>query len=316
MSFQASHRVRVVHIEQVTPSIKHFILEAADGSALPRFSGGSHVVVVMRDGEHTYRNPYSLMGDGYHTSQYEIGVRREDASRRGSAFMHEKVRRGDTLELLAPANLFTLERFARRHLLIAGGIGITPFRSMLHDLRRRAADHELHYCVRGPEHAAFWDTISRECGARALLHTGAQRLDLDALLRDQPAGTHVYVCGPKRLIESVKHAASALGWSQAHVHYEEFSHAAGGAAFDVTLARSGRVIHVSEEQTLLEALEDAGLEPPSMCRGGVCGACETGVVAGAVEHRDHVLTPEQKARTRTMMVCVSRAACKGVVIDL
>jgi ferredoxin len=76
------------------------------------------------------------------------------------------------------------------------------------------------------------------------------------------------------------------------------------------------VIHVSEEQTLLEALEDAGLEPPSMCRGGVCGACETGVVAGAVEHRDHVLTPEQKARTRTMMVCVSRAACKGVVIDL
>jgi ferredoxin-NADP reductase len=316
MSFQTSHRVRVVHIDQVTPSIKHFILEAADGAELPRFSGGSHVVVVMRDGAQTYRNPYSLMGDGYHTRQYEIGVRREDASRGGSAFMHDKVQVGDSLELLAPANLFTLERFARRHLLIAGGIGITPFRSMLHDLRRRAADHELHYCVRGIEHAAFWDTISHECGARALLHAGAQRLDIEALLRDQPAGTHVYVCGPKGQIDAVNGAAAALGWSPGHVHYEEFTHAAGGAPFDVTLARSGRVIHVSEEQTLLEALEDAGLEPPSMCRGGVCGACETAIVEGVVEHRDHVLTAEQKAGMRTMMVCVSRAACKGVVIDL
>lgn len=316
MSFQTSRQVRVVHVEQVTPLIKHFILEAADGTDLPRFSGGSHVIVVMRDGAHTHRNPYSLMGDGYHTRQYQIGVRREDASRGGSAFMHDKVRPGDTLELLAPANLFALERFASRHLLIAGGIGITPFRSMLHDLRRRSAEYELHYCVRSTEHAAFWGAIAHECGARALLHADGQRMDIVALLREQPAGTHVYVCGPTRLIEAVKGTAAASGWSLANVHYEEFSHAATGAPFDVTLARSGRLIHVSEEQTLLEALEDAGLEPSSMCRGGVCGACETAIVEGTVEHRDHVLTPGQKAGMHTMIVCVSRAACQGLVIDL
>lgn len=316
MSFQTPLQVRVVHTDQVTPHIKHFILEAADGSALPHFSGGSHVVVVMRDGAHTYRNPYSLMGDGYHTRHYQIAVRREDASRGGSAFMHDKVRPGDTLGLLKPANLFMLDRFACKHLLIAGGIGITPFHSMLHDLRRLDADHELHYCVRGIEHAAFWNRITQESNRRALLYTGDKRLDIAALLDRQPAGTHVYVCGPRRLIESVKAAAAALGWSLSHVHYEEFTHAAGGAPFDVTLARSGRTIHVSGEQTMLEALEDANLEPTSMCRGGVCGACETTLVEGQVEHRDHVLTPAEKAGMRSMMICVSRAACERIVIDL
>jgi ferredoxin-NADP reductase len=316
MSHQVSVAVRVVHIELVAPQVKHFIFEALDGKELPHYSGGSHVVVVMRDGAHTYKNPYSLIGDGYHSMRYEIGVRREEASRGGSVFMHDKVRPGDTLELLAPSNLFPLDRFARKHLLIAGGIGITPFRSMLHDLRRAQADHELHYCARSEEHAAFWPSISKEHGGRALLHAGEPRLDIAALLRDQPAGTHVYVCGPHRMVESVKAAATALGWSPAHVHYEEFTHASGGAPFEVTLARSGRVIQVAHNQTMLEALEDAGLEPPSMCRGGVCGACETTLLDGQVEHRDHVLTTEEKARMRSMMICVSRAACKGIVVDM
>ena len=316
MSYQVSMAVRVVGIDQVAPRIKHFILEAPDGAVLPHYSGGSHVVVVMRDGAHTYKNPYSLMGDGYHGRQYQIAVRREEASRGGSVFMHDKVKLGDTLELLPPANLFPLDRFARKHLLIAGGIGITPFCSMLHDLRRASADYELHYCVRSDEHAAFWPGIAHENGARALLHASGQRLDIAALLREQPLGTHVYVCGPHRMVDSVKAAAAALGWSPAHVHYEEFTHAAGGAPFDVTLARSGRVIRVAHNQTMLEALEDAGLEPPSMCRGGVCGACETVLLDGQVEHRDHVLSSDEKAAMRSMMPCVSRAACKGIVIDM
>jgi ferredoxin-NADP reductase len=316
MSHQGSFPVRVVHIEQAAPQVKHFIFKALDGAALPPYSGGSHVVVVMRDGAHTYKNPYSLMGDGYDSTEYQIGVRREEASRGGSVFMHDKVKPGDTLELLAPSNLFPLDRFARKHLLIAGGIGITPFRSMLHDLRRAHADHELHYCVRSEEHAAFWTSISEQSGGRALLHAGRLRLDIATLLRDQPTGTHVYVCGPHRMVEAVKAAAAALGWSPAHVHAEEFTHAAGGAPFDVTLARSGRVIQVPHNQTMLEALEDAGLEPPSMCRGGVCGACETTLLDGQVEHRDHVLTSEEKARMRSMMICVSRAACKSIVIDM
>jgi ferredoxin-NADP reductase len=316
MSYQKSLQVRVTEIHQVTPHIKHVIFEAADGSDLPHFSGGSHVVVVMRDGTHTYKNPYSLMGDGYHSKQYQIGVRREDPSRGGSAFMHEKVKVGDTLELLPPANLFMIDSFARKHVLIAGGIGITPFRSMLHDLRRAATDYELHYCVRGIEHAAFWNSISNEDSTRSVLHTGANRLDVAALLSGQPSGTHVYVCGPRTLVESVKATAAALGWSASHVHCEEFTHATGGAPFEVSLARSGRIIHVAHNQTMLEALEEANLEPPYMCRGGVCGACETRLIEGQVEHRDHFLTSGEKAGMQKMMICVSRAACKRIVVDL
>jgi ferredoxin-NADP reductase len=316
MSNQISLQVRVVHIDQVSPQIKHFIFEAVNGTDLPHFSGGSHVVVVMRDGSHTYKNPYSLMGDGYRSRQYQIGVRREESSRGGSHFMHDKVALGDVLELLPPANLFPLDRFARKHLLIAGGIGITPFRSMLHDLRRSGAEHELHYCARSTAHAAFWSSIASEAGTRTLLHAGERRLDIAALLAGQRAGTHVYVCGPHSMVESVKAAAAALGWSPAHVHYEEFTHAGGGAPFQVALARSGQVIQVAHNQTMLEALEEAGLEPASMCRGGVCGACATVLLDGQVEHRDHVLTEPQKAAMGSMMICVSRAACNRIVIDL
>lgn len=316
MSYQKILHVRVVSVAQVAPDIKHFTFEAVDGSDLPHFSGGSHVVVIMRDDAHTYKNPYSLMGDGYHSKQYQIGVRREESSRGGSSFMHDKVKPGDTLALLPPANLFMIDTFARKHLLIAGGIGITPMRSMICDLQRARAEYALHYCVRDAGHAAFWDHLGQQSGARARLHAGANRLDIPALLQAQPAGTHVYVCGPQRMVAAVRSAAAALGWSPMHVHFEEFTHAAGGAPFEVTLAQGGRNVQVAHNQTMLEALEDAGLEPPYMCRGGVCGACETAVLDGQPEHRDHYLTNEEKASMQKMMICVSRAACRRLVVDL
>ena len=316
MSKQLTFPVRVVSVHQVTPDIKHFIIAALDGLPLPNFSGGSHVVVIMRDGAHTYKNPYSLMGDGHHTEQYHIGVRRENPSRGGSAFMFEKIRQGDTLELLPPANFFMVDTFARKHLLIAGGIGITPLRSMIHDLKRAGANYALHYCVRSAQNAAFWEPISQQSGACAHLYTDEHRLDIPALLRSQPSGTHVYVCGPQRMVKSVSNAAADLGWSASHVHHEEFTHATGGAPFDVTLARSGRHIHVAHNQTMLEALEESGLEPRYMCRGGVCGACETAVMEGQIDHRDHCMSSEEKAGMQKMMICVSRAATTNISIDL
>lgn len=316
MSYLQTLHVRVVSVMLAAPSIKHFIFEAVDGSAMPHFSGGSHVVVIMRDGSHTYKNPYSLMGDGYHSQQYQIAVRREESSRGGSAYMFEKVKQGDTLELLPPANLFMIDTFARKHLLIAGGIGITPLRSMICDLKHANADYVLHYCVRNTENAAFWEQLSTESGSRAHLHADGNRLDIPTLLEVQPIGTHVYVCGPNRMVEAVKHAAAGLGWSPNHVHYEEFAHASGGAPFDVTLARSGADIHVGHNQTMLEALEDAGLEPSYMCRGGVCGACEVTVIEGQLDHRDHYMTNAEKASMQKIMVCVSRAACRRIVVDL
>ena len=316
MSYQLTLPVCVTSVHQVTPEIKHFIIEALDGLPLPTFSGGSHVVVIMRDGAHVHKNPYSLMGDGHDSRQYEIAVRRENPSRGGSAFMFEKIKQGDTLELLQPANFFMLDTFARKHLLIAGGIGITALRSMIHDLKRAKADYALHYCVRSGQNAAFWEAISQQSGARAHLHAGENRLDIPALLRLQPSGTHVYVCGPHSMVKAVNDACAALGWSASHIHHEEFTHASGGAPFDVTLARSGRHIHVEHNQSMLEALEAAGLEPRYMCRGGVCGACETAVIEGQIEHRDHFMTTQEKAGMQKMMICVSRATAAGIVIDL
>ncbi|PUA17751.1 PDR/VanB family oxidoreductase [Glaciimonas sp. PCH181] len=316
MTYQKTLHVRVVAVNQASPEIRHFVLESLDGADLPHFSGGSHVVVIMRHDGHTYKNPYSLMGDGYHSRQYHIGVRREAPSRGGSHFMHDNVKPGDMLELMPPANLFMIDTFARKHLLIAGGIGITPIRSMIFDLKRSHTDFDLHYCVRNPEHAAFWDDLEEECGPRAKLHTGENRLDIPGLLRSQPSGTHVYVCGPQRMVEGVRAVAADIGWSPCHVHHEEFSHATGGAPFDVLLASSGRKIPVAHNQTLLEALEDAGLEPAYMCRGGVCGACETAVIDGQIDHRDHFLTNDEKAGMQKMMICVSRGACGRIVVDL
>ncbi len=316
MSYQKTLLVRVVSITQVASDIKHFVLEAVDGSSLPHFSGGSHVIVIMHDGTHTYKNPYSLMGDGYRSQQYHIGVRRENPSRGGSAFMFEKVKPDDTLELLPPANLFMIDTFSRKQLLIAGGIGITALHSMMCDLNRARADYALHYCVRSAENAAFWEDIVRESGTRAHLHTNKNRLDIPSLLQTQPTGTHVYVCGPLRMLEAVKRVAAALGWSPTHVHYEEYTHATGGAPFKVTLARSGRNIDVANNQTMLEALEEAGLEPPYMCRGGVCGTCEVAVIEGQLDHRDHYLTNKEKESMQKMMICISRAACQSIVVDL
>jgi len=316
MSYQKILLVRVVGIKQTSPDIKHFVLESADGTDLPHFSGGSHVVVVIRDGSTTYKNPYSLVGDGYHTKHYHLGVLREKQSRGGSQFMHDKVNVGDTLEITPPANLFMIDTSARRHVLIAGGIGITPMRSMICDLRRLQAEFSLHYCVRDAQHAPFWDDIQAENGDSAVLYSSANRLSIPDLLKSQPAGTHVYVCGPKSMVGEVNSTAKKMGWSAMHVHVEEFLHTTGGTPFEVTLAKSQRLIHVAHNQTMLEAIEEAGLEPPYMCRGGVCGACETAVLEGQIEHRDHYLNESEKAGMKTMLICVSRAACKHVVVDL
>lgn len=316
MSFQKNFQVRVMTATQITPGIKHFVLEAVEGAPLAHFSGGSHIVVVIRKGDQIFKNPYSLVNDGHQNQQYQIAVRRQETSRGGSAFMHDVLKVGDLLEISPPANLFMLDRFARKHLLLAGGVGITPVSSMIFDLARSRADYELHYSVRGMVNAAFWDRLSRQTGSRGHLHVDGASLDISGLLQQQPVGTHVYVCGPPGMVEAVKRATASLGWPESRVHYEEFNHASGGDPFDVTLAKSGRDIRVAHNQSLLEALENAGLEPPFMCRGGVCGACETGVIEGQVEHRDDYLTVQEKAGMRKMMLCVSRAACDRLVIDL
>jgi ferredoxin-NADP reductase len=134
MKFPKTLAVRVADVQGVTPSIKAFALVSADGGELPRFSAGSHVTVHMPGKDRTYRNSYSLTGAPGDRSTYHIAVRRQEESRGGSIFMHDQVQIGDVLQITPPANLFTLDRLAARQILIAGGIGITPFMSYLQEL--------------------------------------------------------------------------------------------------------------------------------------------------------------------------------------
>ncbi len=312
--------VNVTAIEQVTPLIKHFKLAAADGDALPAFSGGSHIIVVMRGSLRMHRNPYSLLSSPHDLAHYEIGVRRMEESRGGSHFMHDHVQVGSRLDIAHPVNLFALDKIARKHVLIAGGIGITPFLAQLEDLHDGAVPYELHYSVRSPEHAAFLGRLREREGDRVRMYydSESQAIDFEGLLADQPLGTHVSVCGPAGLIERVVSTAKSCGWSDSHIHWEQFSAPPVGDAFDVFLARSKKSVHVPPDQSLLESIEAAGVEVPYLCRGGVCGFCQTRIVEldGELLHNDHFLSDAEKEKGRSIMPCVSRARCKSLVLDL
>lgn len=313
-------RLKVDRIEAVTPEINRYTFSAPDGSWLPAFSGGSHVRVLIEfDGE-TRRNAYSLMSSPYDTSRYQIAVRRVEEGRRGSIAMHRDVREGDILSVTTPANLFPLSKHARHHVFIAGGVGVTPIYSQLDELNVKGGSFELHLAVRGPEHAAFGHELQELYGDRVRLYGAGEgsRLNASEILAGRPLGTHAYVCGPSRMVDDVIGAAHAHGWTDSNIHFERFEDLGStGDAFSVTLARSGAVIDVSPEQSLLEAVEEAGHRLPYLCRGGACGECETEVleVEGTIDHRDDWLSESDRCTNKLIMPCVSRATCTKLVIN-
>jgi dimethylamine monooxygenase subunit B len=310
--------LRVTEVAPLSPLVTRFRFEHPEGAALPLFSGGAHVMVEMPDGDILRRNAYSLISDPLDSSGYEIAVRREEAGRGGSRFMHQKVVAGDHLHISAPLNLFALDLRARKHLLIAGGIGITPFLAQIRQLSRLQLPFELHYAARSRAEAAGLRLLPDLPQIHLHLSEEGSRLDLGALLAGQPLGTHVYTCGPEGLIAAVTQTAVRLGWPKTAQHAEAFLAPPSGAAFEVTLARSGRQIAVGPHQSLLEALEAAEVPMEWSCRGGACGRCETGVVSchGRIEHHDHWLSDAEKAKQAKIMPCVSRFAGDTLTLDL
>lgn len=312
--------VKVAAIQQVTPAVKHFTFVRQDGSLFPSFSGGSHVVVSLNIGGRVHRNPYSLMGSPEENGQYHISVRRQEQSRGGSVFLHDQVKVGTELQITYPVNLFSLSRKAHKHILIAGGIGITPFMSQIFDLNRLGADFELHYAFRTAEHGAFSQQLEQMCGNKAHFYNDSigTQIDLNALLAKQPLGTHVYVCGPGPMVVAVLESARSLGWPEKHIHNEQFLAPPIGEPFPIKLARSNIELVVSAEMSMLEAIEAAGVEADYLCRGGVCGRCELEVLEndGALLHNDHYLSDAEKATGKKIMPCVSRAKCGHLSINI
>ncbi|WP_436857668.1 PDR/VanB family oxidoreductase [Citrobacter tructae] len=313
--------VRVRQVETITPHVKRFTFVAPDGGPLPAFSGGSHILVQMQEGENHYSNAYSLISSPFDTSCYQIAVRLEEDSRGGSRFMHQQVAPGDTLVVSSPKNLFALAEQAPKHILIAGGIGITPFLSHIPELEQRQALWQLHYCSRSPESCAFMDELQQHgCADRISMHLSSEgtRLDLARMLADVEPGSHIYTCGPAALNEAVSTAAAHAGIDSAYLHVEQFAiEDKTGNAFTLVLARSGRELEVPEELTILQVIENhKAAKVECLCREGVCGTCETAILEGEADHRDQYFSDEERASQQSMLICCSRAKGKRLVLDL
>ena len=312
--------VRVTDLTPVASAIKRFTMERVDGAPLPVFAPGAHIVVTMLDGPRLRRNPYSLMSSPVDTSAYQISVLRVPQSRGGSVFMHDQVQVGHTLTISQPLNLFPVDNWGRRHLLIAGGVGITPFIPMMEVLNASGQRFELYYSIRSRAHGAYWAELSERYGPRVKVSVDdeGQRVDYRSLLVNQPLGTHLYVCGPPPMLDHVMTTANGVGWADENLHFEKFTAPPPGVPFAVELARSGVSLAVEEHQSLLEAIEAAGVDAPYLCRGGACGQCETTVLNsdGELLHNDHYLTDEEKASGVKIMPCVSRFVGAGLTLDL
>lgn len=291
-------------------------LAHSDGIDLPPFSAGAHIDLHLAE---DLVRPYSLCGDPNDRRHYQLGILKDSKSQGGSLAAHA-LNEGDRVQVSDPRNLFALEETASHCLLIGGGIGITPMLAMAAELHASGRSFSLHYCARTREQAAFICQLEQAPYAdRVHLHfSDIQRLNLATVLSDVPANTHVYTCGPTRLMDAVSEQAAAAGYHPEQVHQECFSAGVvtGGAAFEVFAAASGITVQVLENQSIVEALALAGLKVCISCRQGICGSCLTDVLEGEPDHRDSYLTDEEKADGDQILLCCSRAKSARLVIDL
>lgn len=307
--------VRQVRLEAT--GIHSYELVDPDGGALPPASAGSHIDVHLPNG---IVRPYSLAHDPAQRHRYLIAVLREDRGRGGSRAVHETLHVGDRVRASMPRNTFRLACEARRHILIAGGIGITPLLAMHHELAAAHETYELHYCAKSRAHAAFADDLEA-AGAAFYFDGGDPRngLDIAGLLRECAEGTHVYFCGPPGFMAAC--AAATAHWPKKRVHSEYFVVPTAAAeaqiapgAFIVEIASTGMRLTVAADQNIVDALSENGIFVETSCVSGLCATCKVGYLAGTVEHRDFIL--EDSERATFLTTCVSRASSPSLTLDL
>ncbi|GGF63339.1 PDR/VanB family oxidoreductase [Alteromonas lipolytica] len=294
-------------------------LKRADGTVLPAFTAGAHIDIHLAD---ELIRQYSLCGSPDSTESYRIGVLNDPASRGGSVYVFEQLNVGSQVQISAPRNHFPLADNATKHLLIGGGIGITPMIAMAKTLAQQGADFALHYCLRSQSAGAFVAELQAEFGERLTLHCDdlgdAQKLNPGELFTAPESGQHVYVCGPGGFMDWVIDSAKAAGYSSDHVHFEYFNAEVDitGDSFEVYCAQSDITVEVGSDQSIAKALKGAGIKIDVSCEEGVCGTCITDVLEGEPDHRDHFLTDEEKEDNDQIAVCCSRACSKRLVLDI
>ncbi|WP_344981289.1 cytochrome P450/oxidoreductase [Streptosporangium fragile] len=312
----------VTRAEPVAEGVLALTLARADGGELPAWAPGAHLEFRLPSGR---IRQYSLCGDPRERDRYRVAVLREENGRGGSAELHEIAREGVTVGVRGPRNHFPLVP-ADDYLFLAGGIGVTPILAMVRAAAREGSALRVVYGGRSRASMAFRDELVKEAGGRAELVPQDELglPDLEAVLASAGPGTAIYCCGPAGMIAAVERVCERLGVG-ARLHVERFtagddleavSDPADNTAFDVHLARTGKTVHVRPDQRLIEAVREAAPGLSYDCEKGYCGACETRVLAGTPEHRDSLLTAEERAAGRTMMICVGRSSSPRLVLDL
>ena len=309
-------KLRVTSIAWKSETVRMIELRSPTDEALPPFEAGSHVELHLPTG---FTRSYSLVNPQHERDRYVLGIARDPTSRGGSTFIHDSLRVGDILRVGPPRNLFRLDEEVPSAVLIGGGIGVTPLVSMAARLDDLGRDWTMHYAVRTRDDAAFARELTR-FGDRVHIHVDdetGQVLDLASVVSTCPPGSHLYCCGPKPMMEAFGTLTEALDPARIHVeHFTPIAEAAVGGGYLVELKRSGRTVAVPEGSTILEALSNAGVPTQSSCQRGVCGTCETRVLAGLPDHRDSLLSPSERAANDTMMICCSGSLSERLVLDL
>lgn len=296
-------------------------LMRVDGQLLPAFTAGAHIDVHLPGG---LIRQYSLCNHPEERHRYLIGVLKDPASRGGSSSLHELIQPGMRLHISEPRNLFALAPQARRSLLFAGGIGITPILCMAEHLAQNGGVFELHYCARARDRAAFVERLRQSPYAdRVFLHFDEEPetlLDTARVLAAPSDDAHLYVCGPGGFMQHILDTAKSQGWQETCLHREYFAAAPtdtrADGSFSVKLARSGQVFDVPADCSVVQALERHGVEIPISCEQGVCGTCLTRVLEGVPEHRDMFLTEAEQACNDQFTPCCSRSKTPILVLDL
>lgn len=310
----------VVTARNVAADIKLFELS---GAPLGNCEAGAHIDVEVPLPSGTEQRQYSLLNTGAGLDRYQIAVLNEPNGRGGSRYMHDTVRDGDVLRCSDPKNHFPLRADAGGHLLIAGGIGVTPILAMVRSLAQGTAAFQLFYSARSHVKMAFRDEIAELCSERATFYVDggelARGIPLNRIIDELADDWHIYVCGPKGLIEATRSAAAQRKVSDERVHSESFTAAvtvAGDKAFRVTARDSGVTVEVRSDETLLEALLRAGVDAPFDCKRGECGTCCIGVIAGEIDHRDYYLNAKERASNKLICPCVSKPKNGDLILDI
>jgi ferredoxin-NADP reductase len=307
-------------IRQLTPRVRAYELRSVTGDHLPAVQAGAHlkIPIIMPDGATQVRH-YSICSNPSRRDVYEIAVLKEENGRGGSQRIHDVIELGMALHCALPENYFSLQNNTQPVVLIAGGIGITAIKPMAQTLATLGIPFELYYAGKNPAQMAFVDRLQREFGEyfHAYYSDENNRLDVENLLQAAPADSAIYICGPQRLIDAVYGSAKNLGMDKSRLYSERFSIAEknDNQPFSVQLARTQKIIAVSASETVLEAMEAAGVKAEFDCRVGNCGMCAVKVIAGSIEHRDNVLSEADKAEG-LMCACVSRAISETLVLDV